>query len=115
MSKLSIFFFGTAFYELLVGPQFSASWQDFYLMGVAVYHCHSLVLWDVALEYGMGSREISPLLADKGTLLTSSLLSLLLKELCLIHAWPLQHVVRVRRRGVKKSRKLLEVWDGKVP
>lgn len=61
-------------------------------------------------------REISPLLADKGTLLTSSLLSLLLKELCLIHAWPLQHVVRVRRRGGgKKARKLLSVgWEGSI-
>lgn len=61
-------------------------------------------------------REIAPLLADKGALLTSSLPSLLLKELCLIHAWPLQHVVRVRRRGEKKNKKVdgSVGWEGSV-
>ena len=52
-----------------------------------------------------GKWPPSELIKEPSAHLTSSLpLFLLLKELGLTHVWPLQHVVRVRRREKKQKK-----------
>lgn len=56
--------------------------------------------------------EMAPVLADKGTLCLPPP-SPSHKELGLTHVWPLQHVVRVRRKGkTERRRKKKKVGEG---